>query len=113
MCQIAVLVNSQIARLRTFGPNSKQDPGPKEHDANPTRDTEFLQTLFWTKNWAPLINVTCDTNLREFSTPEQGPNRWNGSLFSPIIETPSPAAPIGLFNLSGERLKYFINIFRT
>jgi len=34
-------------------------------------------------------------------TPEQGPNRWNGSLFSPIIETPSPAAPIGLFNLSG------------
>jgi len=34
-------------------------------------------------------------------TPEQGPNRWNGSLFSPIIDTPSPAAPIGLFNLSG------------
>jgi rhodanese-related sulfurtransferase len=34
-------------------------------------------------------------------TAEQGPNRWNGSLFSPIIDTPSPAAPIGLFNLSG------------
>ena len=45
-----------------------------------------------------------------FSTPEQGPNRWNGSLFSPIIDTPSPAAPIGLFNLSGKRLKIFQKI---
>ena len=56
--KIAVLVHFKIVRMRNFGPDSKDDTGPKSHLRKTTRDTEFLQILFWTKNWTPYVDQT-------------------------------------------------------
>ena len=106
-CQMSVLIDSNFSHANFW---SRFEVTLWAKNSSAKQILNSLNTLFRTKNRTSVYTETwpCDTNLREFSTPEQGPNRWNGSLFSPIIETPSPAAPIGLFNLSGKRLKYSI-----